>query len=189
MENYRDFDTDSLIRLVREHNDAAFSELVGRYAPLMNKIVNKFTSSRVLYDEAFSEACVALHKAALSYDFSKSDVITFGLYSNVCVYRRLCDLVSKSAKALPSADVDVDLLASESNIESRLVYRERMTEYLNKARELLSEYEYSVFVLYLEGDSTSEIADKLGKSTKSVENAKSRMLKHLRNESEAFSDI
>ena len=189
MENYRDFDTDSLISMVREHSDGAFAELVGRYTPMINKIVSKFVSSALLYDEVFSEACVALHKAALTYDFSKSDAITFGLYSHVCIHRRLSDLASKSAKTLPSADVDVDMLGIDSNIESRLVYRERMTEYLHKAKELLSEYEYSVFILYLEGDSAAEIADKLGKNVKSVENAKSRILKNLRSESEIFSNI
>ena len=189
MENYRELDTDLLISAVRENNDGAFCVLVERYTPLINKIVAKFVSTSILYDEAFSEACVALHKAALTYDFSKSDVITFGLYSHVCVYRRLCDLASKSAKTPPALDVDVDLLGTDSNIESRLVYRETMTEYLTKAKGLLSEYEYQVFVLYLEGDSVSEIAGKLGKDTKSVENAKARMLKRLRSRSELFSNI
>ena len=39
-------------------------------------------------DEAFSEACVALHSALGTYDISQNKV-TFGLYARTCVYHRL----------------------------------------------------------------------------------------------------
>jgi DNA-directed RNA polymerase specialized sigma24 family protein len=64
-----------------------------------------------------------------------------------------------------------------------------MSMFIERARGVLSEYEYEVFMLYIEGYSTAEISEKLGRDFKSVENAKSRMLKHLREESNVFSDI
>ncbi len=179
----------SLIELVRLGDDGAFSRLVSLYTPMMNKVISGFVNSLLRYDEAFSEACVALHRAAMSYDISRSAEVTFGLYARICVYRRVCDLAQKSAKHNPVADLDVELVSTEDNIEQRLVGRERMSTFIERARGVLSEYEYEVFMLYIEGYSTAEISEKLGRAPKSVENAKSRMLKHLREESKIFSDV
>ena len=188
MSNYKELDLSALLLMVKERDDGAFTELVDRYTPMLNKVVGGFLSTVMLYDEAFSEACVALHRAAMSYDVGRTDV-TFGLYARICAYRRLLDAVSKESKSPQIVDTDVDTLYVESNIETRLVGRERMREYLKKAHSILSDYEYRVFLCYINGESTQEIAAKLSQTRKSVENAKSRMLKRLREESDIFSDV
>jgi DNA-binding CsgD family transcriptional regulator len=53
---------------------------------------------------------------------------------------------------------------------------------------VLSDYEYSVLMLYVNGDTTVEIARKLSKDEKSVENAKTRMFRRLRESAAKFSD-
>ena len=189
MDTYKLMSISDLILASRERDDAAFSELLSRYTPMINKVISGFSDSAFRYDEAFSEACVALHRAVLSYDLSRSSAITFGLYSRICVYRRLCDFAEKSAREVSLVDVDVELIAGGGNIEQRIVGRERMSEYLSKARGVLSDYEYEVFILYIDGYSTDEISAKLAKDAKSVENAKSRMFKRLRRVCDIFSDI
>ena len=189
MDSYIDTPSDEMILAARERDDAAFSALVTRYTPMINKVISGFSDPRFRYDEAFSEACVALHRAVMSYDVSKSPSITFGLYARICVYRRICDLFRKVSRESLAVDVDVESIGAGSNIEQRLVGRERISEYLEKAHSILSEYEYSVFILYIDGYSTAEISKKLSKDTKSVENAKLRMFKRLREVSNIFSDI
>lgn len=178
-----------LITAAREHDDAAFSELLSRYTPMISKVIGGFSDSAVRYDEAFSEACVAFHRAVLSYDLSRSSHVTFGLYARICVRRRLCDFFAKSAKEAQIVDVDVERIGVGGNVEQRLLGRERMLEYLSKARGVLSEYEYEVFALYVEGYSTDEMSRELGKDAKSVENAKSRIFKRLRRVCDIFSDV
>ena len=188
MDSVTSNEVNALVSKAKLHDDGAFAELVRLYNPMMNKVVSGFTSSGVRYDEAFSEACVALHSAVTSYDLERS-AVTFGLYARICVYRRVLDFAVKSKKESLVSGVDVNSLYTESNVESKILGRERLCEYLKKARAVLSEYEYRVFLLYIEGYSTGEIAEKLQKDTKSVENAKTRMFKHLREESKKFSDI
>ena len=101
----------------------------------------------------------------------------------------MTDLFEKSSKQAPTVDVDVELISTEGGVEERILERERMSEYMNRARGVLSEYEYSVFLLYVDGYSSAEIAKRLGKNAKSIENAKMRMLKRLRSVSDSFSDI
>ena len=178
-----------LIAAARLHDDAAFSELLSRYTPMINKVIGGFSAFAFRFDEAFSEACVAFHRAVLSYDISRSSDVTFGLYARICVYRRLCDLSEKNAKEVSIVDLDVDRISGGSNIEQRLVGRERMSEYLSKARGVLSEYEYQVFILYIDGYSAEEISEKVSKDVKSVQNAKSRIFKRLRQVCDIFSDV
>ena len=189
MDSYMDTPPDELILAARENDDSAFSELVARYTPMINKVISGFSDPRFRYDEAFSEACVSLHRAVKSYDVSKSSDITFGLYARICVYRRLCDLFRKVSRDAPIVDVDIESIGANLNIEQRIVGRERISEYIEKARGILSEYEYQVFLLYIDGYSTAEISARLCKDTKSVENAKLRMFKRLREVSSIFSDI
>ena len=190
MNSYTDFKLEELLVCVHSHDDAAFSELLGRYTPLITGVARGFVSSVFSYDEAFADACVAFHKAAMSFDLKKEG-ITFGLYARICIYRRLYDTVEKLARhnQFIGDDIDVDNLSDGKNIESRIVGRERMQEYLQKARSVLSDYEYRVFLLYIEGDSTAVIAEKLEQTSKSVDNAKARMFKSLRKFSDLFSDI
>ena len=60
MLEYGKLDVEKLIIKVRERDDFAFAELVKRYTPMVNKLISGFSSDLVTYDEAFSEACVAL---------------------------------------------------------------------------------------------------------------------------------
>jgi RNA polymerase sporulation-specific sigma factor len=117
--------------------------------------------------------------------------ITFGLYARICITRRLTDTLEKLARqsSLTCDGVDVELFSDGKNIESGIVGRERMEEYCRIAKSILSDLEYQVFLLYVAGDSTAKIAEKLHKTPKSVDNAKARMFKSLRRYSEKFSDI
>ena len=187
MKKTDNYELNELILRVKNRDDNAFSELVSRYSPMMNKVISGFSGSLVSHSEAFSEACVALHRAALSYDVTNVGV-TFGLYARICVYRRLVDLFSKTLKDDLTVDYDVDKIAVFNNPETRLVNIERMREYYSKARSILSAYEYEIFVLYVEGCDTKAMAQKLSKTVKSVENAKMRMFRRLREESALFSN-
>lgn len=189
MDAYGKTDLNEMLSAVRSHDGNAFSELVLRYTPLLNKLVGRFVSNTVNYGEAFSEACLALHSAALSYDVAKADTVTFGLYASICVRRRLSDLADKCGRAARESTVDVELISADGDAEQSMVRQERVAEYMQKARTILSEYEYRVLVLYVDGYTTAEIAKELGRDRKSVENAKSRMLKHLRSASNALFDF
>lgn len=188
MEKMNDFDPRDLILGVQNRDDEAFAELVRRYTPMINKVISEFRNSELREDEAFAEACVALHKAAMSYDVAQSEV-TFGLYSRICVYRKLCDLVGKKRREESLVALDEGSFAVASSVESRLVGRETMQEALTFARSVLSDYEYQVFIYYLQGYTTSAIADELSKSAKSVDNAKARMFKRLREARSSFPDL
>ena len=167
-------------------SDAAYAELVVRYAPMMRGRVLSMFSEPSEIDEAMQEAHIALHDAALAYDAEKCRGVTFGLYAGICVCNRLkSHLRSKSRE---NAKVDkfseADGEAADCDIESFLATRDMCQRVMNIAEGLLSELEYAVFRLEFEGYTTRDIALKLGKTPKSVDNAKTRIAKRLRTSNE-----
>ena len=180
MKTYEDSDIELLIINSRQKVDLAFEELVRRYTPMMKKLALSFAEKNSYdFDELFSEACVGLHLAVESFDLGQNEV-TFGLYAKACIYHRLVDLF-RSLKSQPTiVETDVDLISGVSDPESLIVDREQFELLLREASLLLSEYEYKVLVLHIQGYKTAKIAEVLSKSAKSVDNAKARLFKRLR---------
>ena len=177
MENKDTLELKELILRCRANDDDAFSQLVSLYTPMINSTVSKLSLTA---GEYFSEACIALYKAVISYDLAQSEV-TFGLYASICVKHRLLDVIRKNDRYGSMLDsYDVDSIAVSDGIVSRLLKMEESESVRAKAKELLSDYEYSVFGLWLVGHSAALIAQQLDTDCKSVENAKSRIIKKLR---------
>lgn len=179
MNSYESLDVKELVVLCREHDDGAFAELVRRYMPMMRKVVSGFTDVSLDSDEMIQEACVALHSAVGKYDLSQESV-TFGLYARICISHRMLDLVRTSKPV--AVDIDSyreETLESES-IESSIVSRETFELVMKCARDVLSDYEYQVLMLHVQGYKTSEISAIVGRDTKSVDNAKARLFRRLR---------
>ena len=178
-----------LLLKIRDGNDDAFSELFLKYTPMIRKLVSGFAFSSIRRDEAFCEASVAFYKATLSYSLEQKDV-TFGLYARICVYRKLCDLSRKDSISKEFiADVDIEKISVPAVVETGMIGKERVEATLKIARSILSEYEYEVFLLYLKGYTTAEICSLLSRSAKSVDNAKARLIKRLREESDNFLEL
>ena len=89
----------------------------------------------------------------------------------------------RSAEASPNvSDCDVEQISDEESVESGLVKRETIDNLLSSAKNLLSDYEYRVLILHIQGYKTAAIAAMLSRSAKSVDNAKSRLFRRLRAE-------
>lgn len=180
-------DVRELIVSCREHDDTAFAELVRRYTPMMRKVAQGFSDGRMDSEELYHEACVSLHQAALRYDLSQSDV-TFGLFARICVNHRMVDI----ARSLKHTSVDIDTAeqaSDEDSVESGILFREMFDTVMASAKELLSDYEYKVLILHVQGYKTAEISRALGRPAKSVDNAKSRLFRRLRDSLGGISDL
>jgi RNA polymerase sporulation-specific sigma factor len=183
MKLYEDMDLKQLITACRDHDDLAFDQLVHRYTPMMRKVISAYTSPTHEYEELFCEACVALHNAVQRYDLDQQDV-TFGLYARICVRNRIVDQL-RTADQLPDVvECDVEQVSVTDGVLSRLLERESFESLLKYCHDILSDYEFRVLLLHIQGYKTAAIAKMLSRSAKSVDNAKSRIFRRLRNDSE-----
>ena len=170
-------DTEKLIIRACAGDDEAFSELVETYQPLLSKLTASAVSSALTYDEAFSEACFAFHRAVKSFKVGQSEV-TFGLYSRICVKRHLQSVLA-SLKREEAEPLDAELAGSDDGMAS-LLEKERVESLMNFLKADLSEYEYEVLLYHIQGYTTAQIAKLLSRSPKSVDNAKSRVFRRAR---------
>lgn len=170
---------ESLIVRSREGDERAFETLVGMYRPMINSVIKRFSLD---VDEMFSEACMGFFRAVTTYTLGQGKV-TFGLYAKICVERCLIDVIRKAGQDVSGYvddGVDVDTIAVSGGIQSMLEHREQMAHFLKAAKAILSDFEYDVYRYWMLGYKTADIADAMGTTAKSVDNAKNRMLKKLR---------
>lgn len=177
-------DLRNLISMAKNGDPSAFSELSEMYNPLMSNMIDSFIRAKGMSendkDDLLQEASIALFNAIEKYDISQTKV-TFGLYAKICIRNRLISLLRKRRKQIQTVERDnqktfqksthgdftgeIPLGNKESSKNAQLEY----------AKSVLSQYEYSVFLLYIKDLSYRDIAKKLGKTEKSVDNALSRI--------------
>ena len=172
----------SLLARVRMGEDEAFSLLASRFAGMTEGLVRSFSRGLCEADgrELSQEAQVALYRAAHAY--KASDAVTFGLYARVCVRNALISYLRR--RKLPDGvslcSFDPLLPLEEREPVAPLLEAEQLAALVAGAMRALSPYEQSVFTLLVEGEEIPSIAERLGKSEKSVKNAVFRVQTKLR---------
>ena len=173
---------EEIIALIDEYkrtaSDEVFDSIVAAYTPLMSATAAKLSLE---LDRVRSEACFGLLKAVTTYDSMRG--VTFGAYAKRCIYNHLCDHVRREAAHAPLTEgISIDNIAVVDDIDSRLLHEEELETVGKFVRSVLSDLEYKVCILGIRGYKTAEIADRLGTSAKSVDNAKNRIATKLSRE-------
>lgn len=174
---------DSTLWRAKDGNNAAFSELVGEYQPLISSMLERYrfeaAECGLDEDDLRQEAIIALYSAVKAYD-TNQDAVTFGLYSKICIRNRLSGIIrqhrGKNGSVMPEETSDSPAYDPEQGFIDRESY-EQLTRVID---ESLTEYEKSVFKLFILDKSYREIAEILGRDAKSVDNAICRIKKKLK---------
>lgn len=183
-QNISDCSDAELTALVREGSEPAFEIICERYSPLISSIASGYSVAGLDKNDFIQEGMLALLSASRSYREDRST--SFRTYAGVCITRRFLSLIKKSGNkstvpsdALVSLD-ELDILESDrSNPETVLLEKESSDALKKAITDRLSDFELSVLRHYLRAWSYSEIADKLGVSIKSVDNALQRIRKKI----------
>lgn len=168
---------------VRAGDDEAFSRLYALYVGMTEGVISSFPVTLCEADraEASQEARLALYRAALTYRESKN--VTFGLYARVCVRNAVVSFVRRRELSTHVAlydDEEMLLLTDGREPVSPLEEAERLGELMAEVGRVLSHYEAQIFSLLVDGETNAAIAERLGKSEKSVANAVFRIKSKLR---------
>ena len=179
----------NLILQVRKADQEAFEELLELYEPLISSFATRFSNNGVSsqdVEDFRQELTVAFYNSTLSYDLSQTDV-SFGLYAKICMNNFLITQLRvlkkrRNAEAL-SLDREAWILGEMEAGEdpsNEIIRREEMRELNKKIKAVLSEFENKVWKYYVSGCSSREIAEALGKTEKSIDNAVFRIRQKLK---------
>lgn len=136
-------------------------------------------------DDVIQEGMIGLVKAYNSFD--ENGGASFKTYANRCIDNQIINAIQHSArqKNIPlnsSIEIpDTSIAGPVSNPEDAAIYRDFFELLKNNKNGIFSPFEHKVFLLLADGLSCTEIAAKLGKSTKSADNAVQRVRNKIKN--------
>lgn len=178
---------EELAILVKSGDQLAVEELFKRYKPLLNKICHTYFLFGADNDDLMQEAMIGLYKACMTFN---KDVASFNTYANICVKRKVIDSIKiATSKKNSFLNKSVSIDDEQETITPRtirdpdqiVVDLENFAELKEKIFDNLSDFELLVLKYFLQGFDYSDIAKKLGKSKKCVDNALSRIKLKLKN--------
>lgn len=198
-ERYDDLTDEEIIIQIRQGDNPGVDYLMEKYKNLVRK------KARALYliggdsDDLIQEGMIGLFKAIRDYQPEKENA--FYGFANLCVERQLYNAV-KGANRLKnsplnsyvSLDVPVGGVGTEetgqmlgetlekngiSNPEDIMIDRERVGKIEAYIQNQLSQFEQNVVNLFIEGMNYQQIAEHLGRTPKSIDNALQRIKKKL----------
>ena len=174
-----------LLPMIRHGSNAAFLRLSELYAPLLEREVARYAASLPPADleDLRQSASVSLYRAALAYRGDRG--VTFGLFAKICVVNGIADslrYIRRKGTTLSMEDLAEQEQPDdgEQSPQSLLLDKEQAWETRKQIQAVLSPLEYEIFEMYISGFSYAEIASRIGKSQKSVDNALCRIKKKLR---------
>ena len=167
--------------------------LVARYNRLVRSCSRPFFLAGGDSEDLIQEGMVGLLKAVREYDAEKE--ASFRTFAEVCIRNRLYSVLraaarDKHAPLNQSVPLDTPFFERDSytsgtsdlalcNPEDFMIDREHTAALLSGVRKKLSEFEAKILGYYLDGLSCREIADTVGKTPKSVDNAVQRIRKKV----------
>jgi RNA polymerase sporulation-specific sigma factor len=180
---------EELCRLTAEGDRLAEELLVTRYNRLVRTCARPYFLIGGDSEDLTQEGMVGLMNAVREFDASKE--ASFRTFAEICIRNRLYSVLraaarDKHAPLNQSVPLDTPFFDSNSytsgprnlaqrNPEDDLIDREHTKSLLSGVRKQLSEFEAKILGYYLDGLSCREIAQTVGKSPKSVDNAVQRI--------------
>ena len=138
-------------------------------------------------EDLMQEGMFGLIKAIREYDPNRD--ASFCTFAETCIRHRLYTVLRSAAsgkhsplnQAVPlnPSFFDANLSFAQVDPERLLIDREKTAALLENARKLLSEFEVKILGYYLDGLTCREIAETVGKSPKSVDNAVQRLRRKI----------
>ncbi len=171
-------EVNTLLSEIKKGNEVAFESLTVKYDPLLKSVASSFAVTArgeglgEIYADLCQELTYVLFRAAKTYD-TEQDQVTFGKYAKRCLNNCAISFLRKARSAAKRERKVRNTLGKEQKPTGLFsgISKENGESTLNAAKTILSPYEYTIFIKYVEGESVSEIAKEVGKDAKSVSNA------------------
>ena len=187
--DYTAYSDEELIAKIREGHGELADYIIKKYMPLVRKKTNAMYLIGGETEDLIQEGMYGLFKAVRDFDPQKG--VSFFSFAEICITRQLYSVLEASnrKKHLPlntyvsfsnqedAEGIKLEQMVTEQTIspEQILIEQERKREFFEKLEEKLSPLEKKVLYLYLEGKNYVVIAEYMGKTPKSIDNALQRI--------------
>ena len=183
---------DELLARIRAHDAEAEQLLYERYKQLVRSRAYSYFLIGADHEDLVQEGMIGLYKAVLEYDESKS--ASFKSFAEICITRQILSAIKNATRKKHTPlnhyvslnrspvkeDGELTLLdtvrsLSVADPEDVVIGRENFEQMVTYLETVLSPMERKVLSLYLDGFSYPQIAARIEKPLKSVDNAMQRV--------------
>lgn len=190
---YEAFSDEELIEKLRQGEDDITDYILEKYKPLVRKKTIAMYLIGGETEDLIQEGMIGLFKAIRDYKPDKD--ASFYHFAELCINRQLYSAleasnrkkhqplnsyISLSEQEHPDAVAAELLVDKESGPEQTVIEQEVWEEYKKRLAQKLSRMENQVLQYYLEGNHYIHIAEMMGKSPKSIDNALQRIRQKIR---------
>ncbi|MBQ1317749.1 MAG: sigma-70 family RNA polymerase sigma factor [Lachnospiraceae bacterium] len=187
-ERYGKLADGELLRLFRAGDGAVMDFLLEKYKPMVRRLTRARYLAGGEEDDLLQEGMIGLFKAVMGYDEARC--AAFSTFAYLCVVRQLETAITASnrkkndplnhSEPLPEENDASGAASLTLSPEHLVIERETADEMLEKIRVSLSKMEKEVLRYYLAGLEYTEIAARMGRPPKSIDNALQRIRKKTR---------
>lgn len=194
--DYKGMTDEELVKVFNEGDRFALEYLIGKYKSFVKCKAKSYYLIGGDREDIIQEGMIGLYKAILDYDINKLSY--FRHFADICVTRQIITAIKTATrqKHIPlnsyislnkpvyedtSNRTLLDVIAGRrtTNPEDLMISREDLDFMEKKIGNVLSPLELEVLMLYIDGISYQEIAIKLDRHVKSIDNALQRIKRKL----------
>ena len=190
---YEAFSDEELVEELRQGENDITDYILEKYKPLVRKKTNAMYLIGGETEDLIQEGMIGLFKAIRDYRPDKD--ASFYHFAELCINRQLYSALEASNRkkhqplnsyiSLSDQDnqgaVAAELLVDqERGPEQMVIEQELWEEYKKRLEQNLSKMENKVLQYYLDGNHYIQIAEIMGKSPKSIDNALQRIRQKIR---------
>lgn len=196
--DFSNMSDEEIVASAQSGNDEAVDYLLHKYQKLVYIWTRPYFLQGAEDDDLLQEGMIGLYKAVRDFAPGSS---SFWSFAKLCITRNIISAIKGTTRQKhiplnsytslhkPIYDVEGDRTLMEvltnnkvDDPETLVIDRERLHHTQRHIKEVLSDFEYRVFRLYINGLSYKEMADKLGTHTKSIDNALCRIKNKIENQ-------
>ncbi len=172
---------EELVALSRKGDPSAAEELFRRYKNTVKSVARKCSFAPLAEtDDLAQEGMIGLYSAIGSYDAGAGKPFRSFVYP--CILRRVYSYLRFVNRRKPEgerAEIDPESIPVSETPEDLLLLGESEGEFRLRLLKELSDFEFRVVMMYLEGMSYADISEETGRAVKSVDNALARAKRKL----------
>ncbi len=185
-----------LILKAQNHDEQAMETLFRVFKPKVTAISREYFLVGADFDDLIQEAMIGLYNAICVYNSDKNH--NFSAFASLFIHRKLQNLVKSANRKknsplntyLPINNFDeitdddnvihIVIVDDESDIEQSMIDREMRMIMVSKVKDMLTDEQYNLLKMFLNGLTYSEMSRKAHMSTKQVDNTLQAIKKKLR---------
>ena len=179
---------EELLLRANNHDAEAMEELLHAFKPKVIAISREYFLLGAEFDDLLQEGMIGLYKAINVYKPDKNN--SFGAFASLCIHRQLQNAVKNANRKknnplntyVPIKDYEGSSITDDesklklvivddaSDIEQNIINNEVKTILVSKIKDVLTDIQFKVLKLFLNGESYTKIAEKTNLTNKQVDN-------------------